>query len=155
MLDGAADGFKKGIDKRRWVRLTGLGAGLCAAGLVVGVVRTSALLTDYPEFRDASRISQQFIDQAIPCLAAAPAGAVVGIDGLPHRIDYASADSQFVDAYVFEPYSIESVVRLLAPDTSAQVTVRSSQDVQVRPPDIAVTCSHTGDQWQITARVPN
>jgi len=73
---------------------------------------------------------------------------------VPHRIDYGTSDSQFIDAYVFEAYSLESVVRLLAPGTGAQVDVRSTQDVNARPPTVAATCSHTGDQWQISVRVP-
>lgn len=152
LLDGAADLLLS----HRTARLAAACALVSAAGaavLVLGVLRSSALLTDYPEFRDAGSASQQFIDQAIPCLASAPPGTVVEVDSLPHRIDYGTPDSQFIDAYVFEAYSLESVVRLRAPNTRAQVDVRSTQDVTARPPSVIVTCAQTGDRWQISARV--
>jgi hypothetical protein len=153
LLDGAADGLKHGYATTRWARLSAACSGLSAAGgvaLLLGVLRTSALLTDYPEFRDAGTVSRQFIDQAVACLASVPPGGVVNVDGLPHRIDYATSESQFVDAYVFEPYSLESVVRLVATDTRAIVTVHSTQDVHARPASISVSCSHMGEDWQIS-----
>jgi hypothetical protein len=156
LLDGAADRLKQSTAVHLWAGFTsatGLVAGAGSAFLLLGVLRTSALVTDYPEFRDAGSASKQFIDQAIPCLASAPAGVVVSIDGLPHRIEYASAESQFIDAYVFEAYSLESVQRLLAPESRAQIVVRSTQDVTRRPPSLAVTCSRAGDQWQISAQL--
>jgi len=156
VLDGAVDC----IAARPRLGLRDVCAGLsgaAAAALLVGVFGTSALVTDYPEFRDAGSVSTQFIAQALGCLGAAPAGAVVNVDGLPHRIEYGSAASQFVDVYVFEPYSLESVVRLLAPDTRATVSVRSSQDVRARPERITVTCSPSGspagDQWQLQVQL--
>jgi len=156
LLDGAPDQIRRAVRASPWSGLTRACAVVSTAGsalLVLGVLRTSALLTEYPEFRDAGSASNQFIDQAIPCLASVPAGTVVSVENLPHRIDYASSDSQFIDAYVFEAYSLESVVRLLAPDTRVQVEVRSTEDVNVRSPTLAVTCSQAGDQWQVAARV--
>src|SRR5437899_1922724 len=81
----------------------------------------------------AGVVSQQFIEQALPCFASAPPGALVVINELPHRIDYGSPDSQVIDAFVFEPYSLESIVKLLVPATAARVDVRSSQDIRARP----------------------
>ncbi|MDQ6672488.1 MAG: hypothetical protein M3069_17390 [Chloroflexota bacterium] len=156
LLDGTADRWQHPARVRRWARLTGACGVASAAGsalLLIGVVRTSALLTDYPEFRDAGSASTQFIDQAMACLASIPATAAVDVDSLPHRIDYGSSDSQFIDAYVFEAYSLESVVRLLAPAHRAPVEVRSVQDVNRRAPSVAVTCVQSGDRWQISARV--
>ncbi|MGI9149870.1 MAG: hypothetical protein ACR2IK_25555 [Chloroflexota bacterium] len=155
LLDGAADPVKPAAWPG-WARLTRACAWLSAAGsalLLLGVLRTSALFTDYPEFRDAGSASKQFIDQAVACITAAPSGAMVSVENLPHRIDYGSSESQFMDAYVFEAYSLESVVRLLAPESHAVVEVRSIQDVSVRQPRIAVACSEADGQVQISARV--
>jgi hypothetical protein len=156
LLDGATDVLKYRVGAHRLVTFPGVCAVVSLAGsglLLIGVVRGSALFTDYTEFRDAGLVSKQFIDQAISCLALAPAGMLVGVDGLPHRIDYGSSESQFVDAYMFEPYSVESVVRLFAPGARGRVEVRSSQEVRVRPRSITVTCSPGRDEWEFSGSI--
>ncbi len=49
----------------------------------------------------------------------------------PHRLRH--AESQFVDAFVFDNYSLESVLRLLAPGAPVTAQVNSLSDVHERP----------------------
>jgi hypothetical protein len=153
LLDGAAERSQRGIQGTRVRDLCLLASAVGSLVLLLGIVRTSTLVTLYPEFHDASSVSSDFLDGALPCLSAAPPNATVEVDGLPHRIDYGSAESQFIDAYVFEAYSLESAVRLLTPNARARVEVGSIQDVTARPRSVSVTCSDDGDRWQISTRL--
>jgi hypothetical protein len=122
--------------------------------LVVGIVRFSALLTPYVEWTDAGFVSDRFLVQAVPCFKEAD-GGTVEVSDLPHRIDYPTDQSQFVDAFIFEPYSLESAVRVLAPGTRVTFDVRSTVDVQSRPTDVQVTCTPASGRWLLSSRITN
>jgi hypothetical protein len=136
--------------RRPSTRARDLGLSLAALGCAFFVLATlwvSPLRVGYPEFADAGFVSERFLAGALPCLADAQGTAQ--IDGLPHRIDYGTAQSQFVDAFVFDDYSVESVLRLLAPGATAGVEVRSLSEVRQRPAEVVVTCTGDLDHRQV------
>jgi len=127
-------------------------AAIAAAVFVAGVVRSSALVTAYPEWADAGFVSERFLAQALPCFAAAQ-GPVVQVADLPYRIDYGTRESTFVDAYVFEPYSLDSAIRLLLPGTRVGLQVLGQADVHGRPRDVQVTCTAGPGGWRLSPSV--
>jgi len=127
-------------------------AAIAAAVFVAGVVRSSALVTAYPEWADAGFVSERFLAQALPCFAAAQ-GSVAQVADLPYRVDYGTRESTFVDAYVFEPYSLESALRLLLPGTRVGLQVLGQADVHGRPRDVQVTCTPGPGGWRLSPSV--
>jgi hypothetical protein len=150
LIEGGVDAFRN--SQRAVQRAAGLVMSVGVAALLLGVVRESAILTPYPEWADAGFVSDRFLEQALPCFNAADGGSVV-VSDLPHRIDYPTERSQFVDAFVFEPYSLESAVRVLSPSTSVSFEVLSTIDVKARPDDVQVTCTPASGRWLLTSRV--
>ena len=133
-------------------RVAGALVSVATGLLVLGFVRESALLTAAPEWIDAGFVSDRFLTQAVPCFVAAN-GQTVEVTDLPHRIDYPTDHSAFVDAFVFEPYSLESAWRVLAPVVRVTFDVRGMADVHARPSDVQVTCTPGSDRWLVSARV--
>ncbi len=106
-------------------------AAVAGGCFVLATLWVSPLRAGYREFPDAGYVSDRFLAAALPCLASAQGTAQ--IDGLPNRIDYGTAESQFVDAFVFDNYSLESVLRLLAPGAPVTARVNSLSDVHEQP----------------------
>jgi hypothetical protein len=113
-------------------------AAVAGACFVLATLWVSPLRLPYREFPDAGYVSDRFLAAALPCLASAQGTAQ--IEGLPNRIAYGTAESQFVDAFVFDNYSLESVLRLLAPGVPVTAQVNSLSDVLQRPSDVRVSC---------------
>jgi hypothetical protein len=113
-------------------------AAVAGACFVLATLWVSPLRMAYSEFPDAGYVSDRFLAAALPCLASAQGTAQ--IDGLPNRVDYNTAESRFVDAFVFDNYSMESVLRLLAPDAPVTAQVNSLSDVHQRPSEVRVSC---------------
>jgi hypothetical protein len=156
LLHGAFDALRDVGESSRRARLTrraALVGGACAILVQVGVVRSAVVGFGSTEFRAASAVSERFVEQATACLASVPPGGLVTVTGLPHRILFGTAESNFVDAYVFEPYSLESVVRLLAPTTLPHVSVQSIQEVTVRQATVRLDCTRQGDVWLISTSI--
>lgn len=133
-------------------RLGRLGAGVSAvlaAVVLLGVLRTSVLVRRYPEWEAAGFVSNAFWQQALPCISAAPAGAPISVDGLPHRVDDGSDEARFVDAFIFEPYSLDDGLRVLASGTHARIDAASVQDVGWQPMGVSVTCGPGPDGWRL------
>ena len=128
-------------------------SGFGAAALLLGVLWTSPLRASYSEFRDASFVSDEFIRQAIPCIASAPPDAPVVVAGLPHAIVYGTPESQFMDAFVFERYSLESVLRVYASDVTRSVEVLDSQEVVAPPTTVNVSCRQDQGRWLVETRI--
>lgn len=138
--------------RERRVLLSGLPVALAALGsmLVALAVVVSPLTSGYTEWSDAGRASAGFIAQALPCLTAAPAGTAVAIDNLPHHLDYGMAESQFLDVYVFEAYSVDAMLQVLAPGTHLSVHVQSLADLHQPATSIQVTCTPSAGQLDVT-----
>ena len=121
--------------------------------MLAGIVRASALLTDYPEFRDA-RCRLDAVHRpgaAVPGVGTAGHGG--RREGLPHRIDYGTSQSQFIDAYVFEAYSLESVV----PAARAGTVAAIGSPLDARPHEATAErgrhVARSGERWQISTQV--
>ncbi len=147
VLDG---GWRWLVGIRAWSTPTGpvvqhrvrdlalVAAAVAGACFVLATLWVSPLRLPYNEFPDAGYVSERFLAAAMPCLASSQGTAQ--IEGLPNRIAYGTAESQFVDAFVFDDYSMESVLRLLAPDAPVTAQVNSLSDVPRRPSDVRVSC---------------
>ena len=113
-------------------------AAVAGACFVLATLWVSPLRAGYREFPDAGYVSDRFLAAALPCLASAQGTAQ--IEGLPNRIDYGTAESRFVDAFVFDNYSMESVLRLFAPGAPVTAQVNSLSDVHAPPSAVRVSC---------------
>ncbi|MBV9173591.1 MAG: hypothetical protein JOZ81_26300 [Chloroflexi bacterium] len=153
IVDGAVARLRLEPNRLRRVALAASG-GLVAL-FCLAVLRTSSFIEPYPEWEDAGYVSSAFLDQFVPCVRGAASGARVSVDNLPHRIDYETDESHFVDAFMFEPYSLEAALAVLAPDIHVEIDATSVQDVNHRPQRVALTCDQTADGQHVTVDLPD
>jgi hypothetical protein len=154
LLEGGSDVLgdrPAGGAARRRAVVPALGA-LGALGLALATY-ASPWLNGYGEWADAGRVSSLFIAEALPCFAGAPAGSTVRVQNLPHHLEYGTPESQFLDVYIFEPYSLPALLKVLAPGTQVAIDVQSVEELSEPPAGVDVRCGADGQDRVVATRV--
>jgi hypothetical protein len=136
-----------------------LAAQVVLAGSVVGlvifgaaVVRESVLLTSYPEWHSAARVTQGYLDAIRPCVDSAPPGSRVVLADWPLNVDDTTDQYRLIMSGVFAPYSIAPAVYLTMNHPGLTVEALNSE-LSVGPSNrsIQVTCSAQSGFWLVQA----
>ena len=141
---------------RRTTRPEHLGAALVGlAGLVVvcgGVVRSSALLTDYADWHRAGELARAYLATIRPCLDAVPPGASVVADHYVGGIVDDTPEFILLQPGILGDYSVGPAVYLTMPEhRDLRITARAGVDLPRAPRGMRAECSQASDgTWHVT-----
>jgi hypothetical protein len=133
-----------------------LGAALVGlAGVLVvcgGVLRSSALLTEYRDWRRAGELARQYLATIRPCLDSIPPGATVVADRYVGGIVDNTSDFILLQPGILGDYSVGPAVYLTMPEyRDLRITARSAVDLPRYPQAMHVDCGQNPDgEWHVT-----
>jgi hypothetical protein len=133
-----------------------LGAALVGlAGLLVvcgGVLRSSAVLTEYGDWHRAGELARQYLATIRPCLDSIPSGADVVADRYVGGIVDNTSDFILLQPGILGDYSVGPAVYLTMPEyRDLRITARSAVDLPRAPRGMRAECGQNADgTWHIT-----
>ena len=154
LVAGVASGS---VDLARQARrVEHLGAALVGlAGLLVicgGVLRSSALLTEYGDWHRAGELARQYLAIIRPCLDSMPSGADVVADRYVGGIVDNTADFVLLQPGILGDYSVGPAVYLTMPEhRDLRITARGAVDLPQYPRAMRAECGQNSDgTWHVT-----
>jgi hypothetical protein len=133
-----------------------LGAGVVGlAGLLVvcgGVLRSSALLTEYQDWHLAGELARQYLGAIRPCLDSVPPGARVEADRYVGGIVDNTSEFILLQPGILGDYSVGPAVYLTMPEhRDLRVTARGAVDLPRFPRAMRADCGQNSDgTWRVT-----
>jgi hypothetical protein len=133
-----------------------LGAALVGlAGLLLvcgGVLRSSALLTEYGDWHRAGELARQYLATIRPCLDPIPSGASVVADRYVGGIVDNTSDFVLLQPGILGDYSVGPAVYLTMPEyRDLRITARAAVDLPRFPQSMHAECGQNPDgEWHVT-----
>jgi hypothetical protein len=122
------------------------------AGIEIGVLRSSALLTSYGDWHRAGELARQYLATVQPCLEHVPPGSTVELDRYPGGIVDNTPEFVLLQPGILGDYSLGPAVYLTMPDLrDRDVTGRFGIDLPSPPRGMRADCQTSSDgTWHIT-----
>jgi hypothetical protein len=139
------------VRRPRPERLAAAAVGLASVALVCGgVLRSSAILTPYPDWHRAGELARHYLATLPPCLDRAPTGAPVEIDRYVGGIVDGTPMFVLLQPGILGDYSVGPAVYLTVPEyRHLVITARGAVDLPRAPRAMRADCEARDGTWHI------